>query len=71
MTSIKYKMRDVANTNNSPSKTSNTSTAKSHLGDVAQKQFAIYSSLLKLRDNMVQNRAAIKTKLTQFGAEIL
>lgn len=60
---IKGKVREAASTNNNAEKERWTNVMKS--------QFAIYSSVIKVRGNMVQNKATIKTKLNEFSAGIL
>lgn len=60
---IKGKVREAASANNSAEKERWTNVMKS--------QFAIYSSVIKVRGNMVQNKATIKTKLNEFSAGIL
>ena len=37
------------------------------LAEVMKKQLTIYSGMLKLRADMVQNKAAVSQKLSQFG----
>lgn len=46
-------------------------TDKDKLTNLMKGQFAIYSAVIKVRDNMVQNKTTIKTKLKEFGAGIL
>jgi hypothetical protein len=63
MTDIKYAMREAISTNN---------TAEvNRLKSVIQTQFAAYSSIIKVRSNMVQNKALIKAKLNEFSTRIL
>ncbi|MES2701760.1 MAG: hypothetical protein V4649_03930 [Bacteroidota bacterium] len=63
MTGVKYAMREAITASNTAEVT--------RLKSVIQTQFAAYSSIIKVRSNMVQNKALIKAKLNEFGTRIL
>lgn len=59
MSNIKYKIKDA------------NAGEKDRLMNVMKNQFAIYSSIIQVREKMVEHKATVKNKLKEFGAGML